>query len=182
VAESLTGERLAELLTEFGTDDHLRPVTDDGSAQWLLERARALRQHGDLQSVALRSPDGVVVGWYVYYAKRGTPSEVLQLVSTSAEARQVLEHLAVHARDRGVVSLTGTLDLGFLTPLSERWAVISPAPMATRWTLVHSTRREVLEAFWRGRLLLSRLDGEWFQQLARFSVGLEGSAPERSRR
>ncbi len=36
--------------------------------------------------------------------------------------------------------------------------------MTTRWRLVHSTRPEVLEAFLRDWLLLSRIDGEWCQQ------------------
>ena len=165
-AEDLTGESLSRLLQEFGTERHLRPVTSDGSAAWLVERARRLTKHGELQLVALRD-EREVLGWYVYHANPGQPSEVLQLVSTPRASSQVLDHLAGHARARGVVSLTGALDLGFLSALSNRWAVLSPAPRPTRWLLVHSGRPEILEAFWRGQVLLSRLDGEWCQQLGR---------------
>ncbi len=36
------------------------------------------------------------------------------MVSTSAAGQAVLTHLAMHARERGAVSLTGTLDPVFL--------------------------------------------------------------------
>ena len=160
---ALTGAGLDALLGEFGTAEYLRPVTTDGSAGWLLERARSMTQHGELHAIALQGERGDVVGWFVYYARAGLPCEVMQLVATPAAAGAVLEHLAVHARTRGVVSLTGTLDWRFLSPLSAHWAVLSPTPIETRWMMVHSAHRDVLEAFWRNNVLLSRLDGEWFQ-------------------
>jgi len=162
-SEQLTPADLSRLLMEFGTPEDLRPVTTDGSTAWLVERARRMTQHGELHMIALRDSDGDVVGWYVYYANRGRPSDVLQLVATRAAAPQVLDHLARHAGARGVVSLTGTLDPVFLSALSQHWAVISPRE--TRWMMVYSARSEILEAFWRCRLLLSRLDGEWCQHL-----------------
>jgi hypothetical protein len=163
--ETLTAAGLAQLLAEFGTDDYLRPVVSDGSTEWLVERARTMTRFGALEMVALRDA-GKVVGWYIYHARQGGIGDVLQLMSIPAAAPQVLVHLAMHARERGVASLTGTMDPVFLSPLSEHWAVLSPAPMVTRWRLVYSNRPEVLEAYWRDRLLLSRLDGEWCQQLA----------------
>jgi len=113
--------------------------------------------------IALRSPQGQLAGWYVYYARRG-PAEVLQLVATRATAARVLAHLASHARTRGVESLAGTLDPMFLEALSEHWAALTPAPMTNRWRLVYSEHPEVIDAFLRDRVLLSRLDGEWCQQ------------------
>ena len=163
VAEDLSPAQLARLLTEFGGKDFLRPVTTDGSTVWLVERARSMKQHGRLYMIGLRDSDGVLVGWYVYYAKPGGTGEVLDLVGTQASSGVVLRHLAKHARDQGVVNLTGRLDPTFLTPLSDLWAVISPRPMVTRWLHVHSRRPEIIEAFWRNKVLLSRLDGEWCQ-------------------
>lgn len=160
-AEGLNAPGLARLLAEFGPPDTLRPVTTDGSVEWLVARARAMTQYGDLQMLALRDGTGQIVGWYVYYASRGRPGDVLQLVATPVAASQVLDHLARDAIARGVVSLTGTLDPVFLSALSSHWAVLTPGPASTRWMMVHSEHRDVLEAFWRGRLLLSRLDGEW---------------------
>lgn len=164
-AEDLTGASLARILTEFGAADALRPVTTDGSTEWLMQRARAMTQHGELQAVCLRDSSGLVVGWYVYYAGRGRAGEVLQLVAAPHAAPAVLSHLALHATARGVVSLTGALDLTFLSPLSWHWATIMPTPIETRWMMVQSNKPEILEAFWRGRILLSRLDGEWCHHL-----------------
>ncbi|HET9613847.1 MAG TPA: hypothetical protein VFP22_03455 [Candidatus Limnocylindrales bacterium] len=161
IADPLSDADLARLLTEFGSPADLRPVTSDGSTEWLLNRARQMARHGELQLVALRDGDGVAVGWYVYHARAGGNGEVLQLVADRPWAAAVLEHLARHALARGVISLTGVMDLRFLTPLAAHWAVISPSPNPTRYLLVHSTRPEILEAFWRYEVLLSRLDGEW---------------------
>ncbi len=174
IAEDLTEASLTQLLMEFGAGNYLRPAAD-GSTPWLVRRARSMKRFGDLQMVALRSPDGRVAGWYVYYARTG-PSEVLQAVALSTAADKVLAHLAHHAHARGVVSLTGTLDRTFLSALSERWAMISPAPMVTRWRFVASRRPDVLEAFWRDRVLLSRLDGEWCQQFDKASATTAGEA------
>jgi hypothetical protein len=162
-AEEVTDIAFSNVLAEFGSDDYFRPVATDGSTAWLVARARSMTAHGTLHLIVLRSHDGSVAGWYVYYAKRGGSGEVLQLVATPAAALSVLESLASHARDRGVVSLTGTLHPTFLSALSQHWAVITPSPVDTRWVLVHSTHSEVLAAFWRNKVLLSRLDGEWFQ-------------------
>jgi hypothetical protein len=165
VGETLSHEGLARLLREFGSPADLRPVTSDGSTEWLLGRARSMRQHGELQLVALRDGDGPVVGWYVYYAKRGAPGEVLQLVAASEWTSAALEHLAGHALARGVISLTGVMDPRFLPALAFHWAVIEPFPNQAKHMMVHSKHPEILEAFWRNRVLLSRLDGEWCQHL-----------------
>jgi hypothetical protein len=164
-AQPLTGPGLARLLTEFGTDDWLRPVVADGSTEWLVERARSLTRFGDLHMNVLRDASDKVAGWYVYQARPEGLGEVLQAVAVNTAADQVLAHLALHARARAVISLTGTLDPVLLPALSEHWAMLSPAPMVTRWRLVFSNRPDVLEAYWRDRVLLSRLDGEWCQQL-----------------
>lgn len=165
LGEPLSGDGLARLLAEFGSPQDLRPVTSDGSTEWLLRRARGMRQHGELQLVALRHGDGPVVGWYVYYAKRGGPGEVLQLVAASEWTTAALEHLAGHALARGVISLTGVMDSRFLPALSLHWAVLAPFPRQTNHVMVHSKHPEILEAFWRNRVLLSRLDGEWPQHM-----------------
>ena len=161
-AATLSPADLARLLQEFGTDHLLRPVTSDGSTAWLIERARGMTQHGELQMIVLRDRAGGVAGWYIYYAKPNAQGEVLQLVATRTSAGAVLDHLAHHASIRGVVSLSGTLHPDFLQPLASRRAAFMSG---SRWMLVHCDDRAMLESFWRGNLLLSRLDGEWCQHL-----------------
>lgn len=162
VASELGVDEFARLLESWGPNRLLRPVISDGSAAWLIHRARSLRNRGPLQLVVVRDARAQVAGWFVYHARPGRPSEVLQLVAATADvASAVLDHLATHALAHDVVSLTGTLDLKFLAPLGRRWASFKADP--ARWMMVHSTHQEVLEAYWRGNLLLSRLDGEWCQ-------------------
>ncbi len=160
----LTSEELAGLLEEFGPDQTLRPVTSDGSTAWLVDRASGMTGAGTLHMISVADIRGAVVGWYLYYAMPGGQGEVLQLVSLREAAREVLDDLAQHAYDRGVLSLSGTLHTYFLPHLAARRAVLDSAS-GSRWMLVHSENPAIREAFWRGDLLISRLDGEWCQHL-----------------
>ena len=160
----LTSDELASLLDEFGSDRTLRPETSDGSTSWLIERARGMTEAGDLHMVSVADDRGAVLGWYIYYAQRGGQGEVLQLVSIPTAAREVLDDLANHAYDRGVLSLSGTLHTDFLPHLAARRAVLDSGS-GSRWMLVHSRIPAIMEAFWRGDLLTSRLDGEWCHHL-----------------
>jgi hypothetical protein len=153
----LSTTELERLLTEFGTGPMLRPFTSDGSTAWLLDRARQMTQHGEM---VLRAVEGVggVVGWYIYYASPGRQGEVLQIAATRTTAQLVLDTLCSDASNRGVVSLTGALSPFFLEPLASRWAIFAPAQ---HWVVLHTDNVAIREAFWRGHVLLSRLDGEW---------------------
>lgn len=160
----LVPDDLARLIQEFGSPRDLRPITEDGSTVWLVERARGMTEQGDLHVAALEDAKGNVVGWYVYYSKAGGQSEVLQLVATRDAAKGVLDSLMGDAYRRGAVSLSGTLHPSFLPHLAARRALFDSAS-GSRWMLVHTRHPEIMEAFWSGDLLLSRLDGEWFQHL-----------------
>lgn len=148
---------LASLIAGPKAEDLLRPDATDGSIAWLVERARSMREHGQLVLNSLHSK-GAVVGWYLYYANKGGRSEVLQLVADAGWATSVLDSLAHDAWLRGATSLSGVLHQDFLAPLSGRRAIFEPS---VRWMLVRTQHPAILEAFVRGRSLLSRLDGEW---------------------
>ncbi|HUQ10523.1 MAG TPA: GNAT family N-acetyltransferase [Steroidobacteraceae bacterium] len=155
----LTAAGLASLLAGAKGDDLLRPDAADGAIEWLVERARSMREHGHgqlvMQSLHAR---GEAVGWYVYYANKGGRCEVLQLVAEPAWAALVVDSLTHDAWLRGATSLSGVLHQPLLAPLAERRAVFEPS---VRWMLVQTRHPAILEAFTRGQTLLSRLDGEW---------------------
>ncbi len=163
-SEELQCAELEYLLETFGSSAHLRPVSSDGSTAWLISRAREMKQHGELLSVALKDTQENVMGWYVYYAKRGATCEVLQLVAKQSYTQEVLHHLAHHAAMRGGLSLTGTLHHDFLQPLAAHRATFNPA-IKSRWMMIYSKEPEIVNAFLKGDVLLSRLDGEWCQHL-----------------
>lgn len=79
--------QLGDLIREFGSLTDLRPVTNDGSTEWLVRRARAMTQHGELRMMKLCEKNGELAGWYVYNAKPGGQGEVLQLVATKQSAQ-----------------------------------------------------------------------------------------------
>jgi hypothetical protein len=120
---------------------------------------------GPLCLAAARTSAGEIVGWFVYHAPRAGHGEVLQLVAEEDNARDVFDTLADHATDRGVASLSGILHPRFLDPLGSRWMAVH-SETGHRWMLVRTAHAEILGAFLRGRLLLSRLDGEWAQRLS----------------
>jgi predicted N-acetyltransferase YhbS len=155
----LSGAGLSSLIAGFAGPHLLRPDAGDGSIEWLVERARSMREHGHGQLVlnSLQSK-GTTVGWYVYYANKGGPSEVLQLVAEPGWDAAVLDSLTHDAWSAGATSLGGVLHRQFLAPLAARRAVFEPS---VRWMLVRSQHPAILEAFVRGESLLSRLDGEW---------------------
>lgn len=156
----LSGSGLASLIAGFQGEDLLRPDTSDGGIEWLVERAKSMHEHGHGQLV-LNSlhAKGALVGWYVYYANKGGPSEVLQLVAADREwAAPVVDSLAHDAWSRGASSLCGVLHPDLVAPLAARRAVFDPW---VRWMLVRTENPVILDAFIRGRSLLSRLDGEW---------------------
>lgn len=160
----ITSGELARLLDEFGPPQTLRPVTDDGSTEWLVDRARGMTDAGTLHMISVADSRGAVVGWYLYYAMAGGQGEVLQLVSVREVAVDVLDDLIHHAYAQGVLSLSGTLHPDFLPHLAARHALFDSAS-GSRWMLVHSRIPAIMEAFWRGALLTSRLDGEWCHHL-----------------
>lgn len=155
----LSGAGLSSLIAGFEGRHLLRPDANDGSIEWLVERARSMREHGHGQLV-LNSlhARGAVVGWYAYYANQGGASEVLQLVAVPGWSAAVLDSLAHDAWSRGATSLCGVLHNEFLAPLAARRAVFEPS---VRWMLVRTAHPAIFEAFTRGQSLLSRLDGEW---------------------
>jgi hypothetical protein len=136
----------------------LRPVYDDGSLPWLLAQARDKRQFGELEHVLLRDAADDVTGWFLYYANPGGVSHVAQLAAVRGAEALVLDHLARHAWRRGSTAVSGRLEPALLLPLAERRAELTPGPSV----LVHTRRRDILDAIHRGDAFLSRLDGEWW--------------------
>jgi len=163
-AEPMSADALARLIREFPAPGWLRPVTTDGSTAWLVDRATSMTARGPLHLLAARTSAGEIGGWFVYYAPRSAHGEVLQLVAHEAYAVDIFDTLVNHATENGVVSLSGTLHPRLFIPLGARWAVFH-AETGARWMLIRTPHAQILDAFHRGHLLLSRLDGEWSQHL-----------------
>ncbi|HJU44107.1 MAG TPA: GNAT family N-acetyltransferase [Vicinamibacterales bacterium] len=136
----------------------LQPVYDVESLVWLLEQARRKVRHGTLRAHAVFNHDQLI-GWYLYYAKRGDVGEVVQLAATAGAFDVVLQRLLADAWGFGATAVRGRIDPRYLDELSNRHCWFG---REGTWTLFHSRHPDVVAAIQQGEAFLSRLEGEWW--------------------
>jgi hypothetical protein len=153
--EGLSVESLLMCCDSLWHSDSLRPIYDRYSLEWLLGRS------GDghaLQGAAVRKGTQEIIGWFLYYLDLGGVAEVVQIGSQKGSARLVLDELFRHAQRQGAVALRGRMEAGFMPEI-----LACPRLSYGRrfWTLIHSSKPEVLDTIRRGEAFLTRLEGEW---------------------
>jgi hypothetical protein len=138
----------------------LRPEYDAPGLAWLLGQARRKTRHGALHAQLVRA-DGAVLGWFLYYARRGAPAEVLQLAARAGGFDAVLRHLLADAWRAGATAVHGRLDPRYAQELSQRhcWCRWDGT-----WTLAHARDPALAAALHAGDAFLSRLEGEWWMR------------------
>jgi hypothetical protein len=158
--EELSAAALLPLISELGGKQWLRPDYDAESLEWILERAASLRSSGTFRKVLVKTRDGKLAGWYLYYRNPAGVSQVLQISATPLFTNQVLDHLLYDAWSGGATVLSGRLEMSraFTQAFSDKHFIFHCGPA---WVLFHSRRPELMEAFQRGEVYLSRLEGEW---------------------
>jgi len=136
----------------------LRSLYDRSSLAWLLQQAAAKARHGQLRSRAVFDGEKLL-GWFIYYARRGVVNEVLQLTACDDAFDRVLRRLLTDAWRQGATALRGRLDPPHVQQFSDRhcWLRREGA-----WTLIHSRHADIVAAIEGGAAGLSRLDGEWW--------------------
>lgn len=149
-------------LAEFNRREGVRPDYTPQTYRWLLMRARQMKRNGRFRMVIVRTKEGKVAGWYLYYVKPGGISEVLQVYATPDYMADVVEHLFRSAREDGATGLSGRLDHAIAQTLSERGCVFA---CGLPWFLVHSRRPELVNTFHHGKAFFSRIDGEFCLRL-----------------
>jgi hypothetical protein len=164
VGEELTCETLLDQLAQVGGKHWLRPDYDLESLDWTLRRAASLRRDGSFQKVLVKTADGKIAGWYLYYLNPAGVSQVVQIHANHPHTSQVLDHLLYHAWQNGASVLSGRLETSrhFTQAFSDKHFVFHCGP---DWALFHSRRPELVSAFQRGEVFLSRLEGEWCTHL-----------------
>jgi hypothetical protein len=86
-------------------------------------------------------------------------NEVIQLAARNGLFDVVLRRLLADAWRHGALAVRGRVDPRYLHELSARHCWLR---QKGAWTLAHSRRAEILAAFDRGQVFLSRLEGEWW--------------------
>jgi hypothetical protein len=157
-AADLWPRELAELLPELAGGCRLRPDYDPVFLDWLFGEMRAVRTRGSLIARVVRAREGRVVGWYVYYLRRGGVSDVLQVVATPREVGRVVDDLFRHAKANGAALLRGRLEAPLVEALASRRCLFRFNGAA----LVHARDPDVVRALAAGEALLTRMEGEWW--------------------
>ena len=166
----------------------LRPEYNRESLGWLLDFMSRMKAYGNLRKVALRDATKEIIGWFVYYAKRGGIADVVQIGATKLHMKTVFDHLLCDAWNHGAIGLHGRLEIRHAQDLSESrcffWGSI---PL-----LFRARNPELAKLVQQGDAFLSRLDGEWClrfgasgQEYMSAALNLpseEGSSPEATKR
>lgn len=160
LSDDLDAVTMLACLSAFANDRTLQPVYDVSSLDWMVETLSETRHHGNLQKVAVRTYSGRPLGWYLYYLGTSGVAEVLQVGGREDAMRDVLHHLFYHARQRGAVAVSGSMDARLLTVLSENHCVFHQPD--NTWTLLHSRDQRIADAIRAGDVFIGRLEGAWW--------------------
>jgi ribosomal protein S18 acetylase RimI-like enzyme len=151
-------ETLLHCLVEFREDYSLWPEYDVQSLKWLLSFMERRPARGVLRKVVLRDDNQKIVGWYIYYVKRGAVGEVVQIGGEQKLTKDILSHLFYDAWEQQLIALHGVVDMRRVPQFSDKGCFFTSRG---GWTVSRSRQPEVLAILERGNAFLSRLDGEW---------------------
>ncbi len=158
-AQVLGVDELMMGLDEIGRHYPLRPAYERSTLEWLFKELRAVPTRGELRGHLLRNSKGQVLGWYLYFLKKGGESHVLQIAARPRAVSTVVGHLLADADRGGAVSLWGRAEPELLEALDLfRVRYVYRAP----FSLIQTKRPDIIQALYSGRALLTRLEGEWW--------------------
>src|SRR6267142_3360763 len=146
-------------LPDIMDGDALQPTYDARALAWLLEQLARKTRHGKLRACAVLEGERRLIGWYLYFARAGGVSEVVQVAARNGSFGRVLQRLLADAWRRGATAVRGRLDPRHIQELSDRHCWFR---REGTWTLVHSRHADLAAAIHQGNAFLSRLEGEWW--------------------
>lgn len=149
---------LLQCLEEFRKDYSLWPEYDMQSLEWLLTFMERSPTRGALRKVVVGDNSQKIVGWYIYYVKRGAIGEVVQIGGGPKVIKDVLDHLFYDAREQGVIALHGVVDARRVPYFSDKGCFFT---CRGGWTITRSRKPEIMGTLERGDVFFSRLDGDW---------------------
>jgi hypothetical protein len=157
--EDLETDTFLECVRSFTKGRMIKPNYDADTLGWLMGQLRDKHGHGSLRGVALRTDAGAMAGCYLYYVKPETTAQVVLLTAAEPWVPALFTHLFEDARRHGAIAVSGRLDPAYLSQVSDGLCVIN---RGYGWSLIYSSRPDVLRAFHEGKAFLSRMDGEWW--------------------
>jgi hypothetical protein len=159
IDEELTTGSFLRLFAELADGCALRPEYDEESLRWMFDLLERKRNQGTLRKLAVRDGDDKVLGWYLYYAKAGGVSEVVQIGARPTAVGEVLDHCFYDAWRQGAIAVSGQMDPRFKRQLSAKDCLFRDSHNCM---LVNTRDPELMQALCCGDAFLTRLEGEWW--------------------
>lgn len=156
-AETLSAQAMLAELPKLIASMRFYPDYDEKYLEWLFEELARPRRRGSLVLRLVRDGDRSL-GWYVYYLKPGGISRVLQVVASEQHVGPVLDHLFHDAHKGGASALDGRVEARLLEALAQRRCILRYSGAS----LLHSHKREILDAVFSQHGLLTRMDSEFW--------------------
>jgi hypothetical protein len=157
--KALDAATMLDRLPALMADYVLQPEYDRQSLAWLLARVTGRRGRGELRMRAVDAGADGILGWYLYYLKRGGLCQVLQIAAQPRSREEVLAHLLHDAWREGAAALTGQAEPRWMHVLAANRCVFT---QGGSWLLVHARDREIVRTFYVGDAFMTRLEGEWW--------------------
>ena len=170
--EPLERARLLELLDGRDRQLDIRSHYEPATLEWLLGMLEARAQSRTLRQSLVLDDRGARVGAFIYLLASDGVAEVLLTVAAEGKFELVLQAVLADATSLGGSVVTGRVNPRQLPAFKGQRCFM----LCNQWTMVHSRRPELLDAFHRGRARLTALDGE---RWAGFG-DLFGVTPERA--
>ncbi len=164
-SEPADADGILACIRQIGWREELVPCYEDQSFHWLVDQASMARPHGTLRMRALREGNGAPAGWFIYYARSGGDSKVLQLGASRRSADSVVQEILHDAYEQGATSVSGQVFPQRLLNLANQRCIFR---YVGNGVLVYGRDGDLLNCILRGDAALTRLDGEWW---TRFAVG-----------
>ena len=111
-----------------------------------------------MRLATVREPGGGLAGWYVFQLMPGGHADLLQLgVRRPNQADHVIAALFRDAWEAGASSVKGQAIPPWLVNLSNQYCLFR---QANTCVVFHSRDPKIVDAIYRGKAALTRLDGE----------------------
>jgi len=161
IAKEAESHAILECIAALPPSWSLRPCYKPADFAWLIQKAVEATSRGRLRKAIVHNAKGEMLGWYVYYAKAGGISKVLQIGGKDHAISQVIDHLLWDAWQAGSVAVSGRLEPKLARDLSRKRCDFIFHDVAV---LIHSRNNAIRNVIHSGKAFLTRLDGEWWMR------------------
>jgi hypothetical protein len=152
---AIGADELRSLVERRASAFSLRPTYHPGDLDWFLGYLEGHSDRGRIEPLAVVSPEGSDIGWFVHHRNPGGADIALQVVALEPPLSRVVKQLLHSSWRSGAVFVEGRLDSDLLHALGEDVYCRQPG-----WKLAMARDPAILDALVRGDAFLTALEGD----------------------